>query len=74
MQHDGDLRTSIDFRDVYRELLANWMDTRPDRILGPAIGKPLQLFSLSTTNSLMKRDRDHSLTSVTDAITPSVRL
>ncbi len=46
MQHDGDLRTSIDFRNVDRELLVNWMDTRLDGILGPASAKPLQLFSL----------------------------
>lgn len=43
---DGDLRTSIDFRDVYRELLTSWMNTRPDGILGPASASPLQLFKL----------------------------
>jgi hypothetical protein len=49
---DGDLRTSIDFRDVYRELLANWMNTRTDGILGPASANPLRLFKLWATKRL----------------------
>jgi uncharacterized protein (DUF1501 family) len=32
---DGDLRTHIDFRSIYADLIANWLRLRPEEAIGP---------------------------------------
>ena len=42
---DGDLKTSLDFRQVYASLLRDWLDVDPTPICGGAF-KPLDLFAV----------------------------